>query len=292
MGFEEDRREFFELRARNYDLWWSWEATPTSFRRYIYAVRASYMRWAKYFETIEPLRAREYREIVRAIEERVIPTLERFQRRWGRLFVVITEENILRFKEELLDIKKGELRVVERFSDYLIAGFPEREMFIYRLEDFDSRLREVIERIERLIDREKRLWTRLVWVLGTYDPSIRNIELHFHAPYYKKWAFRIVEDRVKEVMRYFLRLVEYDIPVWDFRNFGWDYEEGEKWYFESEVSNRFSLILHDYDYGAIRARADFNFDIHWIDKIEELKETIRRNIVITRGKRTGRPRKW
>ena len=149
-------------------------------------------------------------------------------------------------------------------------------------------LRKAVLRTPR---KPKRVWRRKIFVMGTYDPKKRNLEVQFYAPVSIEWDIDEVEERVKDIMFFFLKKADYDIPVWDEDRFGVSEDRQHiEDYSESDCPNFYKILIIDYDYNTTRAEANFEWDINWLEDIEGLKEEIEKNLIINRGTRTGRPK--
>jgi len=135
-----------------------------------------------------------------------------------------------------------------------------------------------------------RFWRRKLFVMGTYDPNKRNLEIHFYAPVFEGWDDVEVDEGAKDVMWFFLEKAEYKIPVWDEDNFGVSIDRNyPDRYSEARCPRHYKLVIIDYDYNTTRAEAEFMWDLRWLENIEEFKAEVERHIILHRGRRTGRP---
>jgi len=147
--------------------------------------------------------------------------------------------------------------------------------------NIDFVLDDAIEELEAKVVKK---WYRKIAVMGTYDPNVRNLEIHFYYPYNESWG--VIDETIKDIMKYFFKITEYDIKVWSDDTFGISPEKGrEGAYDEATCPNDFRILIYDYDYSTIRAISEFTFDINWIDKIEELKDEIKKNLELFRGRK-------
>ena len=278
-----DRLRYY-LR-RNYEVLWRRKARPIPLRFYVDSARGGYISaWKRTGKE-------EFRLLADLIKNKLRPKIDEFYRRLEDLRKEkITKENIFSIKVGLLELKKDELSYVEHFRRYLVRGFPERESFLRRLEWYRDRFKTIIEGLERLI-AEERVWFRRIFVMGTYDPAKRNLEIHFYAPVFEGWEREDVDEGAKEIMKYFLKITDYEIPVWDEDTFGVSPERGrEKPYSENECPRDYKILIYDYDYVTTRAISEFEWDLNWLDRIDELKAEIKANLRIYRGKK-GRRKK-
>jgi len=125
--------------------------------RYYISLVGAYSRWGYYFRDKEPERSRRYLEIVEVLkrerEEKVkrwLAKLERIRKRSG----------LLRFCKE-------ELKELEELFGKIYADFPEKETFLLRLDEFISRVRELIEILSvRLFSYALRLSSDIITIKG------------------------------------------------------------------------------------------------------------------------------
>ena len=248
-----------------------------SIDRYYISLIGAYTRWAKFYEESEPERSKRYSDIVEILRKE---REEKTKKWFDRLERIRSEEGLLRFC-------RSELRELEDLFGRIYADFPERETFLIRLDRFITQEREIIEKLEEIIKK----WVRKIFVMGTYDPNKRNLEVHFYAPVNTDWDVEEVDESAKEVMKYFLEISDYDIPVWDEDTFGSEIEKRRpKRYKRKECPRDYRLVIHDFDYNTIRAVSEFEWDLDWIENLDELKEMVRENLRLYRG-RKGRRRK-
>jgi hypothetical protein len=142
-------------------------------------------------------------------------------------------------------------------------------------------------------------WKRVVFVLGTYDIMVRNLEAHFRATWNLDWGdvrggvysseaegeIKAAIEDAKKLMHAFLghELVLYDdIPAWDWdTNFGVD-DDGEfrgEVFSEEDVPKFYEFFILDKDYlDQHRAECKFKTDFaDWRENMEEMKRLIREN---------------
>ena len=251
---------------------------------------ASYSFWGLYFrgerphpatgrfiERPEPERSKKYFDIVEILRKE---REEKTKRWFERLERIKSESGLLKFCRD-------ELKDLEGLFGKIYADFPEKETFILRLDEYIGKEREIIAKLEEVIKR----WVRKIFVMGTYDPNKRNLEVHFYAPVNTDWDVDEVDDSAKDVMKYFLRISDYDIKVWDERTFGSEIEKKRaKRYKRSECPRDYKLVIHDYDYNVVRAISEFEWDLDWIEDLDGLKAMIKDNLRVFRGRRRRKVR--
>jgi len=137
-------------------------------------------------------------------------------------------------------------------------------------------------------------WWRVIFALGTYDPSKRALEVHFRAPWSDNYDERALE-KAEYYMKAFMEAADYNVKVfeegWE-TNYGYsdDEEFAGKVFTEEECPRFLHFLVNDYDYGTVRAESRFEIETpDWMSYPEsELIDRIRRNLKIY-GRRTGIP---
>jgi len=184
------------LLKRNLDIL-TRRVAPVGLKAYLDILLGVYRGWARRFrERKMEERAREFERLAKEIEIRR-PMVSRFIKRAEKLIADLEAKRVPEYvlKLRAIRFKREEVRFIDEFAMLLVIEFPERDVFVARLEAIGEVFEEIIESLGELREAEEVIEVTFV---VTYFPHV----VHKHT--IRARSLREWEERIREVIDAFI----------------------------------------------------------------------------------------